>query len=278
MRRPGWLLGFLLCLPIPVMAAWAPPEAVAAGLMRLAFGADALDQTPPRDVLSRWAEPVRLFVFADAVGLGEVRRAAAEISGAAHFPIAVLDRVARGELLPNAFVVISPDLAGDFRGQLRPMLSNAFLDDPAAVARFTELVVAVDSCWVLPVWTDAAHLVLKAAVIGVDARLPPAERQRCLLRKLGGALGLLGDNDGLADSVFAADSRADRLSAEDRTMLGVLYGPALRIGMDRTAALAAAETALGVRPPYVPWPRRDRGVPPIEWELPLPAPPPGVPP
>ena len=274
MRRAVFLLGFLLWLPISSWA--ATPEAVASGLMRLVFDGNALDQTPPRGVLSRWAEPMRVFVFADAAGLAEVRRAAGEVARAAHFPIAVLDRVARGELLPNAFVVISPDLAGDFRGQLRPMLANAFLDFSPDVERFTELVVAVDGCWVLPVWTDASHAVLKAAVIGVDARLPPAGRRRCLLRKLGGALGLLGDDDGLAGSVFAVGSRADRLSREDAAMLRVLYGPGLRIGMDRATALAAAETALGVRPAYVPWPRRGRLVPPIEWDVPLPDPPPGV--
>jgi hypothetical protein len=40
--------------------------------------------------------------------------------------------------------------------------------------------------------------------------------------------------------VFAAESRATRLSREDFIMLRLLYGPALRIGMTRDEVVAEA--------------------------------------
>jgi hypothetical protein len=246
----GWR-GFLgACLIVFTAAAGPVPRArvsaagIADALAGLAFDADPDEEMPARAALTRWAEPMRVFVFGTKSDAADAARAAGQLSRATKLPIQMLGEVAPGNLLPNAFMVVSPRLEEDFRSQLRPMLLNAFMDDAVATDAFVEIVGAVQPCWVLPVWSDASHLVLKAAVMGIDARLPPAERQRCMLQKMGGALGLLGGGENLPRSVFAVQSRATRLSREDFIMLRLLYGPGLRIGMTRDEVAAAAGAAL----------------------------------
>ena len=210
----------------------------------LSFDANPQWAVPERTVFSRWAGPLRLFVFGraeDRADAGEALRVLGRASGVSMRQVSEQE-VARTP--PNAFLVADEKLAAAFRGPLRDMLRNAFLDDEAAVDGFIASVVETAPCWVLPVWTGADRLVLKAAVIGVDARRPRAETKACILRALGGGIGLLGPGAYLPASAFAPQGAA-RLSREDERMLRVMYGKALRPGMAREALVAEAAKALG---------------------------------
>jgi hypothetical protein len=126
------------------------------------------------------------------------------------------------------------------------MLMNAFLDNAGLADSYTASVIAVQSRWVLPVWADATRTILKAAIIGMEARLPRKQAQRCITQKMAAALGLMGPGID-PQSLFTPHSPATRLSREDEQVLKVFYGPALRVGMTRNQVLAATATAF--KPP-----------------------------
>ncbi len=255
MRRLGALLLLLLAAAAPPPAAKKPaapaatvpaakPADIAEQLAMLAFDANPQWAVPARGVFSRWSGPLRLFVFGraeDRADAGEALRALARPSGLSMRQVSEKE-VARTP--PNAFLVADEKLAAAFRGPLRDMLRNAFLDDEAAVDGFIAGVVETSPCWVLPVWTGPDRVVLKAAVIGVDARRPRVESKACILRALGGGIGLLGPGAYLPASAFAPQGAA-RLSRDDDRMLRVMYGKALRPGMGREALVADAAKALG---------------------------------
>ena len=231
----------------------APPPAsagqLADQLAMLAFDANPEWATPERTVLSRWAGPLRLFVFGRPEDKADARTALFALERPTRLTIRLLNEHQVARTPPNAFIVADADLPGAFRGPLHAMLRQAFLDDESAVESFVATVVARTPCWVLPVWTDAGRAVLKAAVIGVDTRQPRAQIRACMLRGLGGALGLLGPGAFLPGSAFAPGGNG-RLTRDDARMLRVLYGPALHPGMTRDEATAAATRA------FAPPPRR----------------------
>jgi len=220
------------------------PAEIAEQLGMLLFDANPAWAVPARSELGRWSGPMRLFVIGTVADKQDARAKVPAIARATGLTIDVLGPGDPTPERPNAFMVVDDALSAAMRGQLRPMLTNVFLDDLSAVDRFLTDVVDQQPCWVLPVWTDATRLVLKAAVIGIDAKLPFAERDHCILRGLGGALGLLGPGAFLRGSAFVPGSGPAKLSAEDEKMLRVLYGKAITPGMTRAATEAAAHKVL----------------------------------
>jgi len=234
--------------PAPTPA--APPakaEDVAEQLAMLVFDANPLWSIPARAALSRWAGPMRLFVFGRKEDRDDARSAIRALSRPSGIGMRLVAEHEVTRAQPNAFLIVDEHLPEAFQGPLRGMLRNAFLGDEAAIDGFILGVVMVTPCWTLPVWTDETRLVLKAALIGVDASLPREQSRACILRGLGGALGLLGPGAFLPDSAFAPGT-ASRLTRDDDRMLRILYGRALRPGMNRDEAHAAAAKALAAPP------------------------------
>lgn len=236
--------GLLLILAALLLGAAAPamPDQLAA----LVFDPDPAGGLPPRDVLSRWASPVRLLVFGRPTDRADATAAAAALTRVTRLPVNVMSPDQVAPATPNAFLVVGDNLAATFRGELRPMLMNAFLDNAGLADSYTASVIAVQNCWVLPVWADATRTILKAAIIGMEARLPRKQAQRCITQKMAAALGLMGPGID-PKSLFTPRSPATRLSSEDEQVLKVFYGPALRVGMTRNQVLAA--TAAAFKPP-----------------------------
>lgn len=232
--------------PKPPPAA-SPPAAsatdIAEQLTMLAFDANPLWSIPPRTVLSRWAGPMRLFVFGRPEDRADAKAVARSLSRPTGLSIRVVTEREIIRARPNAFLVADENLAGAFSGPLRAMLANAFLDDEAAVEQFITEVIATTPCWTLPVWTDATRLVLKATVIGIDITQPRERTRGCIIRTLGAAIGLLGPGAYLPASAFAPNGPSI-LSRDDDRMLRTLYGRALRPGMTRDESQEAARTAL----------------------------------
>jgi hypothetical protein len=198
-------------------------------------------------VLSRWSGPLRLLVVGRKEDTDDARAALRALRPSG-IPMRVMAESEVVRQRPNAFLIVQESLPRAFQGPLRGMLRNAFLGDEAAVDGFILGVVMATPCWTLPVWTDDSRLVLKAALIGVDATLPREQSRACILRGLGGALGLLGPGAFLPGSAFAPGTAA-RLTRDDARMLRVLYGHALHPGMTRQEAQEAALKALAAAPP-----------------------------
>ena len=220
----------------------ARADDLAEQLTMLAFDANPLWAAPAREGLSRWAGPMRLYVFGRAEERADAQAALAALARPTRLRLQVLDRVEAARAIPNAFVVADENLALVFRGPLRAMLDNAFLDDPAAVEQFQAGVIDHAPCWVLPIFADPAHTIVRAAIIGADTTAGRAATGACILHGLGGALGLMGPGAFLPDSAFAP-SASRRLSRDDERMLTVLYGTSLRPGMSRDDVLAASARA-----------------------------------
>ena len=233
----------LLVLALFTTAA-AKPEDLAEALTGLVFDANPDINIPARIALSRWNASLRIFVFGHPDDQRAAARTAAILARDAGLPIVVLAVRSLTEGNPNVFLVVDENIAGAFRGPLKPMLQNAFLDDMVAVETYTEAVIAIRTCWTLPIWSAPDRLLLKAAIVGVDGRLPAAARRHCVARALTAALGLLGPGRDLPDSLFADSSTAERPGASDAVMLRLLYGPALKIGQTRQQTHDAALVAL----------------------------------
>lgn len=217
-------------------------------LTMLAFDANPLWSIPPRTVLSRWAGPMRMFVFGRPEDRADAQAAARSLASPTRLSIRVVAERDIVRAQPNAFLVADEDLAGAFRGPLRAMLANAFLDNEAAVDGFIADVIATTPCWTLPVWTDATRRVLKATVIGVDITQPRELSRACIIRGLGAAIGLLGPGAYLPASAFAPGGPA-KLSRDDDRMLRTLFGPALRPGMTREKTQETARQAFAASAP-----------------------------
>ena len=249
MRARAALVLLLLTAAAPVPKPPPSPHLVAKAqdvaeqLTMLAFDANPLWSIPAREALSRWVGPMRVFVFGRADDRADAQAALRLLARSTALRLRVIAESEVATAPPNAFVVADENLTGAFRGPLRDMLRHAFLDDEPAIDGFIRDVVDAVPCWALPVWTDPTRRVLKAALIGVDARRPRAETRACILRGLGAGLGLMGPGAFLPGSAFAPGAAA-RLSREDERMLRVLYGKALQPGMRREDAQAAALKAL----------------------------------
>jgi hypothetical protein len=267
MRLPGLLAGLLLLSPAlslaqpPPAAAVQPrpraplarPAELAAQLASLAFDANPAWGLPARDVLGRWSGPLRLFVFGRPSDSTDAAQAAHTLTRITRLPVEVVATTQVTQAPPNSFLVVDENIAGAFRGPLRQMLRNAFLDNEAAVDDYIATVIAVQPCWALPIWTDSSRLILKAAVMGIDAQQPPAAVRRCITTLLAASLGLLGPGATLPGSLLNPQSNAARLSRDDERILRLLYTPALRVGMARQEMQDAALAALGA-PPQLPAP------------------------
>ena len=239
----------------------AKPAEIAEQLGMLMFDANPAWAIQLRAELGRWAGPMRLFVIGAPAEKQEARTIVPQLARATGLAIDVTGPGDPTSERPNAFMVVDDNLPAAMRGPLRPMLTNVFLDDPIAVERFLADVVDQQTCWALPVWRDATRLVMQAAVIAVDAKLPLAERQHCMLRGAGAALGLLGPGAFLPASAFVPGAGPVKLSGDDERMLRVLFGKTLTPGMTREAAEAAARKALEA-PAAKPAPKKKPPAPP----------------
>jgi hypothetical protein len=250
-RRGLALLLLLLAAAAPHKPPAAParpaarPADIAEQLAMLAFDANPLWALPARDALARWSGPMHVFLFGrpdDRTDTAAALRALARPTG---LKLHLLTEPEAARLAPNAFVIVDENLAPAMRGPLRGMLVRAFSGDEATVEEFLDTVVDRTPCWMLPVWADDDRRVIRAAIVGADARQPRAETRACLLRGLGGALGAMGPGAFLPHSAFAPGAAA-KLSIEDERMLRTLYSRALHPGMRREDAVATAQKSLAV--------------------------------
>jgi hypothetical protein len=91
---------------------------------------------------------------------------------------------------------------------------------------------------------DTQAIVRATVIIPVDHARSRGLLHRCIVEETTQVLGLPNDASLPVASVFNDTSRARALSAHDALLLSLLYHPALRPGMKRKAAMAAARRVL----------------------------------
>lgn len=117
----------------------------------------------------------------------------------------------------------------------------------------------------LPEWRDLS--VLTAATIFIPTGSAPNSIRECFEEEVAQALGPTNDLFRLPDTVFNDDNVHTRLTPFDLLMLRVLYDPALRPGMGRAEARAAARAVLAAaNPAGSALPRRRTLAPQPRWE------------
>ncbi len=89
---------------------------------------------------------------------------------------------------------------------------------------------------------NAEGSALKEAIVFVPINQPPPVGHNCLVTQATRVMGLPFPAPAGAASVFGADSPHSHLTAIDRRLIGLLYDPRLKPGMNRDAALAVART------------------------------------
>jgi hypothetical protein len=197
-----------------------------------------------RGGLMRWEVPV-VIDLAFGASVPEARRTAvrAHVAGYVRRLSARSGHPVRlGGASPNFTVFVVAE--GERRG-LAPHLAERA---PGMGDRTRAMLVNMDRdtlCMVAAVpHADRARGFAAAAAV-IRAELPDRLTAACIEEEIAQGLGLPNDGHGRLPSLFDDDKLWARLTPCDEQLLALLYHPALRSGMSRTQALAAAEALVG---------------------------------
>jgi hypothetical protein len=232
----------------PAAAQGLPPDrfflpddaAIADAFGRVAFGGDAQTGAPDRDALLRFRAPmlVRLSgedaqAFAPAVA-----RHAAELSALTGQRIALAPQ---GRA--NVLLVLSPDPVAAIRGaEVQGVLRR--LGAAEAVERAMAGPAGDGFGWFIPgIATDGSSEIV-FGLVAIATSNDAATVRAAIVEELAQLLGLFGDDDGLAFSIFNDSSPWLDLTGLDRWLPRLLYHPSIRPGMGRRQAVAAARAAM----------------------------------
>ncbi len=194
----------------------------------------ALVRRESSSILRRWEEPVRI----EAIFGASVKPAQRADDRAAIKRFA--DRLARTTGHPVSFVeqggnfrvlILSEDerrVAGPTLQRLVPSIRRQEID-------LIENLNRESYCLVLAADPGDDGVITQAAAVIRD-ELPLLLRQSCIHEELAQGLGLANDSPMARPSIFNDDDEFGRLTSMDERMLGILYDPALRPGMEADEA------------------------------------------
>lgn len=219
---------------------------IADNFIRIAFGGDAQTGMAPRQALLKWSRPIELGV----VGTARLRhpmwfeRHAGYLTWITGHPIIV---VSRGN--PNALVVLADDPISEVSNLLHDFWLSFYSGDRDAADKEIKNMQLERPFYgrLFPKWDDKNNL--QSCFILISTSHGPTVTWQGIVEELSQMLGLLGDDDAVAWSIFNDNSPYVDLTPQDVLMLRVLYDRRLVAGMNRDAAKAAALTVLnGLRP------------------------------
>lgn len=185
-------------------------------------------------MLHRWEVPVRIStIFGAQVpdaqrddDRASVRRFADRLGRVTRHPITYVERAA------NFHVLILTEeerrVSGPTLRRLIPGIRQQEIDVIQSLNRATYCVVVASD----PV--DDGKIMRAVAVI--RAELPPMLRQSCIHEEIAQGLGLANDSPEARPSIFNDDDEFGRLTTLDELMLGMLYDPRLKPGMEANSA------------------------------------------
>lgn len=195
---------------------------------------DALVRRETSSILRRWEEPVRIeAMFGASVDPAQraddraaMRRFADRLARATGHPVSFVDRGGNFRVL-----VLSEDerqVAGPTLRRLIPTIRNREI-------ALIENLDRASYCLVLAADPGNDGRISQAAAV-IRSELPLLLRQSCIHEELAQGLGLANDSPEARPSIFNDDDEFGRLTAMDELMLGILYDPALRPGMEADEA------------------------------------------
>lgn len=194
----------------------------------------ALVRQEATSILRRWEEPVRIeVIFGASVGPGQraddrasIRRFAERLGRVSGHPVTFVERDGNFRVL-----ILSEDerrVAGPTLRRLVPTIRTREIDLIENLGRESYcLVVAAD---------PGDDGVIRQAAAVIRHELPLLLRQSCIHEELAQGLGLANDSPKARPSIFNDDDEFGRLTTMDERMLGILYHPALRPGMEADEA------------------------------------------
>lgn len=194
----------------------------------------ALVRRESASILHRWEGPVRYeTIFGASVedaqradDIAAIRRYADRLARATNHPVEYVERGGNFRVL-----ILSEDerkVSGPLLRRLIPGLRRQEIDVIQNLGRESYcVVVAAD---------PKDNGVLAQAVAVIRAELPPMLRLSCIHEELAQGLGLTNDSPSARPSIFNDDDEFGRLTTMDEDMLGMLYDPRLRPGMDAATA------------------------------------------
>ena len=211
------LLALLLGLAGPAIAAQLSTEALVEGFAKIAFGAEIPGLFGGGRYIKKFVGPVAFFVENHAAR-DRTREVRAFVAGLPR-QISGLETGFAKSAGEARFVVHVVD-AADYQRVGRRIFRNPFRRVPG-------------SCIVRADYGRDGIRRADALILSDDGE--PAFR-RCLVEEVLQGLGILDDDDGVADSVFNDSSTTTRFGRYDRIMLNMLYDPRLTPGMSLEAA------------------------------------------
>jgi hypothetical protein len=181
-------------------------------------------------ILRRWEDPVRIeVIFGPSVDPAQrtddraaIRRFADRLGRTSGHPVSFVERGG------NFRVLI---LSEDERRVAGPTLQRLV---PTIRAREIDLIENLDResyCLVVAADPGDDGVIRQAAAV-IRNELPLLLRQSCIHEELAQGLGLANDSPMARPSIFNDDDEFGRLTTMDERMLGILYDPALRPGME----------------------------------------------
>lgn len=185
-------------------------------------------------ILRRWEDPVRIeAIFGSSVKPAQraddraaIKRFADRLARTTGHPISFVEQGGNFRVL-----ILSEDerrVAGPTLQRLVPSIRQQEID-------LIENLGRESYCLVLAADPGDDGIIRQAAAVIRD-ELPLLLRQSCIHEELAQGLGLANDSPMARPSIFNDDDEFGRLTSMDELMLGLLYDPALRPGMEAEEA------------------------------------------
>jgi hypothetical protein len=214
---------------------------IAENFIRIAFGGDAQTGLAPRQALVKWSKPIEVGI----IGSARLRhtswfeRHAGYLTWITGHPIFV---VSSGN--PNVFVLLADDPVSELAGPLDYYWVSFFSGDRSAANAEVEKMKLEKPFFgrCIAGWDSQNNLI--SCFILLSTAHGPTVTWQGIVEEMSQMLGLLGDDDAVAWSIFNDKSPYVDLTPQDVLMLRVLYDRRLVAGMNRDAAKAAALTVL----------------------------------
>lgn len=216
-------------------------ERIAEGFATIAFGGDAEAGAPTRTRLQRFRTPMRIAPLGEDAGRYApwVARHAAHLSRLTGQRIEITDLAAA-----NVVLLLSPDAPRFLRsGGQRAMLARMFGGE-AALDGFLGAIGPMQGGLLTPAYERGRPQDIAGGLVLIPTARDPALVWAAIVEELTQLLGLLGDDDRVAWSVFNDNSPYVDLTEPDRWLVRLLYDRAIRPGMTRPEALRAAQEAM----------------------------------
>lgn len=208
--------------------------------MRIAFAREFSDvggtlvRREASSILRRWEDPVRIeVIFGSSVDPAQraddraaIKRFAERLGRTAGHPVTFVERGGNFRVL-----ILSEDerqVSGPTLQRLVPTIR------PREIA-LIENLGRESYCLVLAADPQDDGVIRQAAAV-IRNELPILLRQSCIHEELAQGLGLANDSPRARPSIFNDDDEFGRLTTMDELMLGILYDPALRPGMEADEA------------------------------------------